>query len=141
MREFVKIIKNYYVLIKEDKNKLIPFYIIYFLIVIVEILIPIFVANITQSLTNSLIFASVMNVIMYGILSSMDNILCFLTRLIYQSFFRDNYITMYKKIVNKIYNFDVEDKKNISTGKLINNLTTDIVNIGEMADNILIIIL
>ena len=140
MKEFIKIIKDYYELIKDDKNKLIPFYIIYFLIVIVEILIPIFVANITQSLTNSLIFASVMNVIMYGILSSMDNILCFLTRLIYQSFFRDNYITMYKKIVNKIYNFDVEDKKNISTGKLINNLTTDIVNIGEMADNILIII-
>ena len=111
MKKFIKIIKDYYELIKDDKNKLIPFYIIYFLIVIVEILIPIFVANITQSLTNSLIFASVMNVIMYGILSSMDNILCFFTRLIYQSFFRDNYITMYKKIVNKIYNFDAEDKK------------------------------
>ena len=137
MNKSKNIIKNYYNLIESDKNKLIPYYFIYFLNIIIELIIPTYVAKITESLTNSLIIVALASIINYSILKILNNLLGYADKYIYQRFFRDNYITIYKKIVKKIYNFDEEHKKKISTGKIINSLTSDIVNIGEMADNFL----
>lgn len=137
MNKTKNIIKDYYNLIESDKNKLIPYYFIYFLNIIIELIIPIYIAKITESLTNSLIIVALASIINYSILKILNNLLGYADKYIYQRFFRDNYITIYKKIVKKIYNFDEEHKKKISTGKIINSLTSDIVNIGEMADNFL----
>ena len=137
MNKSKNIIKDYYNLIESDKNKLIPYYFIYFLNIIIELIIPIYIAKITESLTNSLIIVAFASIINYSILKILNNLLGYADKYIYQRFFRDNYITIYKKIVKKIYNFDEEHKKKISTGKIINSLTSDIVNIGEMADNFL----
>ncbi len=137
MNKSKNIIKDYYNLIESDKNKLIPYYFIYFLNIIIEVIIPIYIAKITESLTNSLIIVALASIINYSILKILNNLLGYADKYIYQRFFRDNYITIYKKIVKKIYNFDEEHKKKISTGKIINSLTSDIVNIGEMADNFL----
>ena len=114
---------------------------IYFLNIIIELIIPIYIAKITESLTNSLIIVALASIINYSILKILNNLLGYADKYIYQRFFRDNYITIYKKIVKKIYNFDEEHKKKISTGKIINSLTSDIINTGEMADNILKVIL
>ena len=141
MNKSKNIIKNYYNLIESDKNKLIPYYFIYFLNIIIELIIPIYIAKITESLTNSLIIVALASIINYSILKILNNLLGYADKYIYQRFFRDNYITIYKKIVKKIYNFDEEYKKKISTGKIINSLTSDIINTGEMADNILKVIL
>ena len=141
MNKSKNIIKNYYNLIESDKNKLIPYYFIYFLNIIIELIIPTYVAKITESLTNSLIIVALASIINYSILKILNNLLGYADKYIYQRFFRDNYITIYKKIVKKIYNFDEEHKKKISTGKIINSLTSDIINTGEMADNILKVIL
>ena len=137
MNKSKNIIKDYYNLIESDKNKLIPYYFIYFLNIIIELIIPIYIAKITESLTNSLIIVALASIINYSILKILNNLLGYADKYIYQRFFRDNYITIYQKIVKKIYNFDEEHKKKISTGKIINSLTSDIVNIGEMADNFL----
>ena len=141
MNKSKNIIKDYYNLIESDKNKLIPYYFIYFLNIIIELIIPIYIAKITESLTNSLIIVALASIINYSILKILNNLLGYADKDIYQRFFRDNYITIYKKIVKKIYNFDEEHKKKISTGKIINSLTSDIINTGEMADNILKVIL
>ena len=141
MNKSKNIIKDYYNLIESDKNKLIPYYFIYFLNIIIELIIPTYVAKITESLTNSLIIVALASIINYSILKILNNLLGYADKYIYQRFFRDNYITIYKKIVKKIYHFDEEYKKKISTGKIINSLTSDIINIGEMADNILKVIL
>ena len=141
MNKTKNIIKDYYNLIESDKNKLIPYYFIYFLNIIIELIIPIYIAKITESLTNSLIIVALASIINYSILKILNNLLGYADKYIYQRFFRDNYITIYKKIVKKIYNFDEEHKKKISTGKIINSLTSDIINTGEMADNILKVIL
>ena len=141
MNKSKNIIKDYYNLIESDKNKLIPYYFIYFLNIIIELIIPIYIAKITESLTNSLIIVALASIINYSILKILNNLLGYADKYIYQRFFRDNYITIYKKIVKKIYNFDEEYKKKISTGKIINSLTSDIINTGEMADNILKVIL
>ena len=137
MNKSKNIIKDYYNLIESDKNKLIPYYFIYFLNIIIELIIPTYVAKITESLTNSLIIVALASIINYSILKILNNLLGYADKYIYQRFFRDNYITIYKKIVKKIYHFDEEYKKKISTGKIINSLTSDIINIGEMADNFL----
>lgn len=84
---------------------------------------------------------AIASIINYSILNILNNLLGYADKYIYQRFFRDNYITIYQKIVKKIYNFDEEYKKKISTGKIINSLTSDIINTGEMADNILKVIL
>lgn len=55
MNKSKNIIKDYYNLIESDKNKLIPYYFIYFLNIIIELIIPIYIAKITESLTNSLL--------------------------------------------------------------------------------------
>lgn len=141
MNKSKNIIKNYYNLIESDKDKLIPYYFIYFINIIIELIIPTYVAKITESLTNSLIIVAIASIINYSILKILNNLLGYADKYIYQRFFRDNYITIYQKIVKKIYNFDEEYKKKISTGKIINSLTSDIINTGEMADNILKVIL
>ena len=137
MKKSKQIIKNYYNLIESDKKKLIPYYFIYFLNIIIELIIPIYVAKITEYLTNSLFIATLASILNYIILKILNNLLAYLDKYTYQEFFRDNYITIYQKIVKKIYKFDEEYKKKISTGRIVNSLTSDIVNIGEMADNIL----
>lgn len=137
----IEIIKNYYNLVKDDKNKLIPFYIGYFLNIIIELLIPIYVSKITESLTNSLFMVTATSIIFYAFLKTLSSLISYFNKFMYQKFYQYNYITIYKKIVKKIYSFDAEYKKKISTGRMINSLTSDVVNIGEMADNILAIIL
>ncbi len=140
INEFKEIVKNYYNLINEDKKKLIPYYIGYFLNAILELVIPIFVAKITESVTNSLYIATIACIIMYFILKTINSIIHYFTMYAYQNFYQNNYITIYKKIIKEIYCFDEDYKKKISTGKMINSLISDVVNIGEMADNILMII-
>lgn len=138
--EFKEIVKNYYNLINEDKKKLIPYYIGYFLNAILKLVIPMFVAKITESVTNSLYIATTVSIIMYFILKTINSIISYFTMYTYQNFYQNNYITIYKKIVKEIYCFDEDYKKKVSTGKMINSLISDVVNIGEMADNILTII-
>ncbi|MCI8273625.1 MAG: ABC transporter ATP-binding protein [Clostridia bacterium] len=141
INEFKEIVKNYYNLINEDKKKLIPYYIGYFLKEVLELVIPIFVARITENLTNSLYIAATASIVTHFFLKILNNIMSYFTMYMYQNFYQDNYITIYKKIVKKIYCFDEEYKERISTEKIINSLISDIINIGEMADNILAIIL
>lgn len=141
INEYKEIVKNYYNLVKEDKKKLIPYYIGYFFNVVIELLIPIYVAKITETLTNSLFIATSISIMIFAFLKTFSNLISYFNKYIYQKFYQDNYITMYKKIVKKIYSFDEEYKKKISTGRIINSLTNDVINIGEMADNILSIIL
>lgn len=141
INEYKEIVKNYYNLVKEDKKKLIPYYIGYFLNVLIELLIPIYVAKITESLTDSLFISTSISIIIYVLLKTSNNLISYFNKYRYQKFYQDNYITIYKKIVKKIYSFDEEYKKKITTGRMINSLTNDVINIGEMADNILSIIL
>ena len=141
IKEFKEIVKNYYKLINDDKKKLIPYYIGYFLNAIIGLIIPIVVAKITESLTNSLFIATTISIIMYFVIKTTNSLISYFSMYMYQNFYQNNYITMYKKIVKNIYHFDEKYKNNISTGKMFNSLISDVINVGEMADNILTIIL
>lgn len=139
IKRYYNIFKNYYELIKDNKNKLIPYYIMFTLTTIVEIIIPIFVAKITENLTNSLYLATLVSILTLFGLKILISILSYLDGYFYSMhFFKTNYITMYKRVVNRIYNYN---PRNLNTGKIINTLTEDIINIGEMADYMLIVAL
>ena len=137
MNEYKRIIKNYYKLIEEDKKKLIPYYFIYLLNIIIELIIPIYSAKIIENITNSLFLATLASIINYSLLKILKNILGYFDKYTYQRFFKDNYITIFQKIVKKIYSLNEEDRSKISTGRIVNSLISDVINIGEMADNIL----
>lgn len=141
IKEYINIFKNYYELIKYDKRKLIPYYIGYFLEEVIELIIPIYIAKITEDLTNSLFITSLISIIMYFFLKNINTLISYFIKNIYTNFFKNNYVTLYKKIVKEIYNFDEKYKKKFSTGRMLNSLTNDIINVGEMADDILTVIL
>ncbi len=141
IKENYTILKNYYNVISSDKKKLYPYYFGYICNIFIELLIPICVANITEQLTNSYFVAALVTVLTLLLLNVTNSLLSYVDMHFYAKFFRANYITLYKKVINKIYVFDADYKKSFSTGKLLNSLTSDVVNIGEMADNILTIIL
>ena len=141
IKEYINIFKNYYKLISDDKRKLIPYYIGYFLEEIIELIIPIYIAKITEDLTNSLFISSLISIAMYFFLKNVNILISYFIKNTYTNFFKNNYVTLYKKIVKEIYNFDEEYKKKFSTGRMLNSLTSDIINVGEMADDILTVIL
>ncbi len=139
IKEYCNILKNYYSVIHKDKKKLYPYYAGYICNIIVELIIPICVANITEKLTGSYFVAAIVCVFLLLFLNVLNSLLSFIDMHFYAKFFKANYISLYKQVINKIYDFDEEYKKTFSTGKLLNSLTSDVVNIGEMADNILTI--
>lgn len=141
IKEYLTILKNYYAVINDDKKKLYPYYMGYLCNVVVELIIPICVASITEKLTNSLFIAAIVCVLLLLFLNILNSLLSFVDMHFYAKFFKANYISLYKKVINKIYEFDEYYKKTFSSGKLLNSLASDVVNIGEMADNILTIFL
>lgn len=141
IKENIEIFKNYYMMIKENKRKLIPYYIGYCLNIIIGLLIPFFVAKITENATQLVLSGTFVAIITFCLLKCISSFLSYINMNVYTYFFKNNYISLYKKIVKRIYHFDKQDKLEFSSGKIINTLTTDVVNIGEMADNFLTVIL
>ncbi len=139
IKEYFNILKNYYSVIHKDKKKLYPYYVGYICNIIVELIIPICVTNITEKLTGSYFVAAIVCVFLLLFLNVLNSLLSFIDMHFYAKFFKANYVSLYKQVINKIYDFDEEYKKTFSTGKLLNSMTSDVVNIGEMADNILTI--
>lgn len=141
IKENIKIFKSYYTLVNENKKKLIPYYVGYCLNILIGLLIPFFVAKITENITQSVLAGTFVAIITFGLLKCISSFLSCINKNVYTFFFKNNYITLCKKIVKRIYQFDKQDKLKFNNGKIINTITTDIVNIGEMADNFLTVIL
>lgn len=124
-------IKSYYKLCKENIKYLYYFFISLFIVSVLELLIPSFVSKIIDNLTiknNSLFFAYLLILfISYTIL----NLFSLLSSEIYSRYFRNSFISLNKKVVNKIYN---TEEKDLPRGRLINSTVIDSINIAEMAD-------
>lgn len=124
-------IKNYYKLCKENIKYLYYFFITLFVVSILELLIPTFISKVIDNLTNKnnqLFFRYIfMLFISYTIL----NLFSLLSSEVYTRYFRNSFIYLNKKIVNKIYNTEEND---LPRGRLINSTVIDSINIAEMAD-------
>ncbi len=141
IKEISNILKKYYKMIDKDKHLLIPYYAFYCLTIIVDIFIPLVIANITESITSSLYLYCFSLIFTLLILELTHTLFRYLDMRFYSSFFKHNYLTLYKRVVSKLFSSDQNYQDKISNGRILNSLTIDIVNIGEMADYFLNIFL
>ena len=141
IKEIGNTLKKYYKMINKDKILLIPYYVFYCLTILVDLFIPIVVANITESITDSLYLYCFSLIFTLLLLELTHTLFRYLDMRFYSNFFKNNYLTLYKKVVNKLFSYDQNYQDKISNGRILNSLTIDIVNIGEMADYFLNILL
>lgn len=128
------ILKRYYQLIEDNKNKLIPFYIFVFLNGVIDLLIPVFVSKIINLVTLKSYQYALFSSLLLGVLYFLNTFLSYLDCKIYSKFLMKNYTTIHKKIVDEVYKYDEEYEKTLPKGKILNSISMDLINISEMAD-------
>ena len=128
------VIKKYLKLCKENNKYLYLFLFALILIGIVDILIPIFASKIIDYLTIKNVNKLSTSVFLLFISYITLNLSSLLAKKAYTQFFKNNFIKLHKKVINKIYNFSIENLANMSKGKIINTVNIDIINISEIPD-------
>ena len=141
IKEIITIRKNYYDLVKKNKGLLYPYYIGYFLKVIMELILPICASKLIDSITASLWNTTFLLIITLLLFHIVSNVLTYLNMHSYSTFFQKNYIYLHHKIIHKVYHFHKKQKQSLSSGKIMNSLNYDLIQIGEIADDLLSILL
>lgn len=132
LKRNIKIIKDYFSLVKFKNKYLITFIILDLINVLVSLLVPYFISLIVEYVTAGLYDMSFIFVIMLGLTYLFNKIGSYCTNWCYANFFKDAYVEVHRTLVNSIYNFDEEFSKKISIGKIINSSNSDIINIAEI---------
>lgn len=135
IKDNIYIFKRYFSLIKEDRNKLIPFYISVLVDNIIDLVIPFIISMILDLITKGDFNNAVNYVIILMILYICSMFLSTVDCATYSNFLKCNYVTLHKKVVDKIYTFDYDYQKTIPKGRIINSINMDLIDISEMADN------
>ena len=127
-------IKKYLKLCKENNKYLYWFTFALILIGIVDILIPIFASKTIDYLSDKNIKNLTISIFLLFISYIVLNLSSLLAKTSYTYFFKNNFIKLHKKIINKIYKFSIENLTNMSKGRIINTVNIDIINISEIPD-------
>lgn len=106
-----------------------------------DLLIPISISKIIDYLTIKQLNSVIISILSLLILYLLTNVFTYITHKTYTYFFRNNVISLHKKVVNKIYDLNDEALSKLSKGRIINTINIDVMNISEIADYILDIIL
>ena len=137
----IKIIKDYFSLVKFKNKYLIIFIIIDFINVLSSLLVPFFISLIIQNVTNGLYNNSFICIMLLGIIYLFNKIGSYCTNFCYANFFKEAYVSVHKLLVNRIYGFDMEYADMVLSGKIINSSNEDIINIAEIPSFIIEIII
>ena len=106
-----------------------------------DLLIPICISKIIDYLTIKELNSAIISILSLLILYLLTNAFSYVTHKSYTYFFKNNVISLHKKVVNKIYGLDDESLSKLSKGRIINTVNIDVMNISEIADYILDIML
>lgn len=106
-----------------------------------DLLIPISISKIIDYLTIKELNKVIISILSLLILYLLTNSFSFITHKTYTYFFKNNVITIHKKVVNKVYSLNDEALSKLSKGRIINTINIDVMNISEIADYALDIIL
>ena len=129
----IKIIKDYFSLVKFKNKYLIVFIIVDLINVLVGLLISYFISLIVENITSNFYNLALIFVIMLGFTYILNKLGSYCTNWCYANFFKGAYVEVHQKLVNSICNFDMEKySKKISMGKIINSSDADIINIAEI---------
>ncbi len=128
----IKIIKDYFSLVKFKNKYLVTFVIMDLINVLLSLLVPYFISLIVESVTNQLYNMSFIYVILLGITYLFNKGGSYCTNWCYANFFKEAYVEVHTRLVNSIYNFDEDYSKKMPIGKIINLSNVDIINIAEI---------
>ena len=132
LKRNIKIIRDYFSLVKFKNKYLIAFIIIDLINVLISLLIPYFISLVIENVTNESYNIAFIFVLMLGITYLLNKLGSYCTNWCYANFFKGAYVEVHGALVNSIYNFDEEYSKKIPIGKTINSSDADIINIAEI---------
>ena len=127
-------IKKYLKLCKENNKYLYLFTFALVIIGITDILIPIFASKIIDYMKDKSVNSTYYNILLLFISYIILNLSSLLAKKSYTMFFKNNFIMLHKKIINKIYSLTNDSLFKLSKGKIINTVNIDIINISEIPD-------
>ena len=128
-------IKRYFNICKKTRWVLYYFFIVLFVLGILDLLIPIYASKIIDYLTVKNVNLFVKSMIIIAILLFTTNLFSFFAKKLYSVFFRETFIEVHKKIINRLYNYN-DEIINIPKGKIISTTNMDSINIAEIPDYI-----
>ena len=141
IRDNIKIIKSYFILVKGNKILITCLFITSILRHIASLLIPIFAANIILYITDGNADKTYLNILLLACTYIAYNLFLYLNYVSYSYNFKYSYKNIREKIMNKVLTFDVDFNDNISKAEILNTINADTGSIAEMIDNISEIIL
>lgn len=100
----------------------------------IDILIPIGASKVIDYLTIKNLNKTIIGILILFILYMSMNLFSLLAKKTYTHFFKNNFISTHKKVIDKIYNLDMESLSKLSKGRIINTVNVDIINISEIPD-------
>jgi len=136
IKENIKIIKDFFKLVKGSKFWITLLFIGSILGHLSSLLIPVFVSNIVYEVTNANADATYLNILYLFIVYVFYNACWFLNYVAYTYNFRFCYRNLKEKIINKIFKYDLEFTQKISKGTILNTVSKDAADLSEMIDNI-----
>lgn len=100
---------------------------------LLDLVIPIYVSKIIDYLTGKNLNLFIKTIIALSVLFIITNIFSYLACKLYSVFFRESFINIHRKIINKLYDYN-DELIDIPKGKIISTVNIDAINIAEMAD-------
>lgn len=127
-------IKKYLRLCKENNKYLYIFTFALIMIGIFEIIIPVFASKIIDYLAAKELNKIVISITLLFLSYIVLNLSSLLAKKTYTKFFKNNFIRLHKKVIDKIYNLSGDSLSKLSKGKIINTVNIDIINISDIPD-------
>lgn len=133
-------IKRYFNICKKTRWVLYYFFIVLLVLGVLDLLTPIYASKIIDYLTVKNLNLFIKSTIIIAILLFTTNLFSFFAKKLYSVFFRETFIEVHKKIINRLYNYN-DEIINIPKGKIISTTIMDSINIAEIPDYIFNILL
>ena len=136
IKDSIRIIKDYFKLVKGDKKWILSLSTCSILYHLVSLFIPVFTSNIIYEVTRKNASATYLNIIWLITTYVVYNIFHYLYYISYSNNFKHSYKNLRERVVDKVLTYDVEFSDKISKGTILNTINTDTQHLAEMMDNI-----
>ncbi len=128
-------IKRYFNICNKTRWVLYYFFIVLLVLGVLDLLTPIYASKIIDYLTVKNLNLFIKSTIIIAILLFTTNLFSFFAKKLYSVFFRETFIEVHKKIINRLYNYN-DEIISIPKGKIISTTNMDSINIAEIPDYI-----
>lgn len=136
VKENVKIIKDFFYLMKGNKKWIFLLFVGSIFGHSMTLIIPVFASNIIYEVTSGNAGATYMNILFLAITYVAYNLSWYLNYVAYSHNFKYSYKRIREKIINKVFTYDTEFHNKLSKGKILNTINDDTSHLSEMIDDV-----